>query len=280
MSAGVDFARARRALPITFAIYVLEAVLAAVAALPSAVELRRIVPARLARDLDAALLLDGLGELAAVLRVLRMELGLSLLMTALLGAWLQMAWFASMRRELTFTTALLEGAQRAGRALRVSGLVVALFVLLALPFVGVGYLAHRRLQADARTHDLALVGALAPLLALGFLAYVLHDLARANALSRGAFASVRRALSRLRRPRVVAYALAFAIGGGLLLSVGQLAAAALPEGLAALSIGALLLQLSVLGRLYLRSLWLTCALAQSEPPAPPGVREHEPVRTD
>jgi hypothetical protein len=261
------FASAQRALPITFVVYMLQALLASFVALPVGVELLALVPQALADDSGAALLFDSVERVGSLLRAARLELVIAIATMLLLGPWLQMAWFVALERPTSTAEALVEGAQRVVRAWLVSAAVATAFVLLALPIAAVAYFLHDffALRGDARSHDLALSLALLPLLPLAFVSYVLHDLARACALSTPALRSVRCSVRASLQPRVLAAALLVATLGAALLGLAQWAAGALSHGRLALLAGTATLQLSLLARAYLRSLWLACAIARAEP---------------
>lgn len=247
------FAAALRALPTTFVIYVIEALCAAFAALPSALELGRLgLPARWDKT-SQALLLEGLLERAAVGRAALVSLGLALLVIVLLGPWLQMSWLAAVAAPRSVGSALAVGLVRSGRACAVSLLVALGGVCACLPFAALVYGTHLLLQeASVRTHDLGVAAAALPLALALPLVFVWHDLARARALNRRALASVRSGFRALGLG--TALSALVLLGGGLLLSVsiaGLVGTLDLPRPLAVV-----VLQGAAFARLFLRSCWL------------------------
>lgn len=267
-------AAAARALPLTFTVYVVEALLTTAASLPV---LRESAQELALSPWDAsarALVLDRLWELAAVLRGGALEAAILLGVLGLLGPWLQMSWLSALRAPRDLSRALAEGARRTPRALGVSALVLALCLVLAAPSALLAWLAHRKLEASlsARSHDLALAAALAPAALVALLAPTFHDLARAAALAQRPLRSVRSALRLVLSARVLLpAALAFLLGHAFVL-VAQRAAAAL-SGEVGWALGTAALQSALLARLWLRSLWLAhalaCVPAGGAPGAPP-----------
>ncbi len=257
-----SFARARAALPVTFAVYALEAGVAASAALPLFVELAdHLVVARWDGSAQAALL-DAGPQLATALRGAGLEALLAFGALWLLGPWLHMSWLAALAG-LAPWHALERGRQVALRAVAVSLWVAAIFVLLTLPFGLLAYALHRWLSGplQAPSHDLALLAALSPLAPIALFTHALHDLARAQALELRARVSVRRALRLVLRPTVQARALGWLVLGHALVLAASATASALPQSVLGLAATTATLQSALLARLVIRSVWLATATA-------------------
>ncbi|MDB4973404.1 MAG: hypothetical protein JWN48_1745 [Myxococcaceae bacterium] len=263
--------RAWRALPFTFLLYVFEAALATLFALPLGLEATRKLLGSSWDRTQVALALDGLVDLAPALRV---GLGSGLLALSLLGLlspWLQMSWYAALADSRTPLRALSDGARLLLRAWWVTLFVALAWLLAAAPFLGLAYALHDGLRGatDARFHDLAVLAALAPLLPLLLLALLLHDLARARALRFGALASVLCALRVALRPSVQLRSL-----GLTLLGYGAVwLAEALSSAAFSIALTVMLLQSALLARLFLRSLWLATALTCMHPELETGARQ-------
>ena len=258
-------ALARRALPMTFVIYGIEALLGLYAVLPGALELAPALALALGDDgLVEALGLETLLDLAGVARVSLRALGLAGLAVLVLGPWLQMSWLSALAQRGSVQSAFAAGARLTPRAWLVSLWVLLLAALCVAPVLGAAYGVHRWLAAPvaARTHDIVLAGVLALLLPILCIAHVLHDVARARALhlraTRSALGGLRLAL----RPRMCSRAaLAWGFGiGALALATwaGPHLSGSRTASLTTLS----LLQSALLARLFARSWWLACAVLQ------------------
>lgn len=253
-----------RALPTTFALYALGALLAVFGALPLSLELAD------ARDVGSAAwdasrsaaFLEGLLERSAAGRSGIVSLGLSLATSLLLGPLLHMSWLAALDAPVTLGAALGRGAARAGRAALVSLVVGAAGLGACAVLGGLVYLLHGALEtASARTHDLTLLVAAMPVLGAALLVHVWHDLARAHALTQGVRTSVQQALPLTVRPRFFLRGLALsAVGLGLVVAA-ESAVALLPSSAFTALGSVVVLQSALLARYVLRSLWLTCTLS-------------------
>lgn len=252
-----------RALPMTFVIYALEAGLAVLIAMPLGLELLDDRRASFSSALGRAVSLDRVATLLPALRVQSTAGLLHVGLLLLLAPWLQMAWLEALARPCGIGHALAAGAQRYLRAWLVTLWVSVLAALASTPFLVAASVLERLLaDGDARLHDVLLTSACLPLVLVLWLAHVLHDLARARALSDGAWASVRGSLSRTFRLRAQLPALLF---GGLVLAAHAAAWLAVARGTFAGAIPALaLLQLAAQLGLVARSCWLSCALACAE----------------
>jgi hypothetical protein len=251
-----------RALPVTFALYVIEACVAALAALPLASEFTRSAP--VVEDATAlAQWLERLLLLAAPARVGARGALLAFAALLLVSPGLHMTWLSALSRREYVMDSVTRGVRLWFRACLVSLWVAAGMLIFALPFVGAAWGVSRVLadQLNDRVHDLILVSALAPLACFAFFAHVWHDLARARALHEGAFASTRSSLRFALRPAVLSGALLWSGLGWSLLVAAQFAPSA-RLGAPLILVG--LLQLAVLARLFLRSRWLTLALTCAE----------------
>ncbi|HEX6245491.1 MAG TPA: hypothetical protein VFZ61_31425, partial [Polyangiales bacterium] len=201
---------ALRALPLTFFVYVVEAMLALYCALPWSLEVGADARASLSSAIGRAVWLDRVGELLPAVRVAGRSGLLSLGLVLLLSPWLQMAWLSSMQQSVSAAAALEQGVRLYLRAVGVSLLSLLVAALLVVPWAGAAWLAHALLAAPtrARLHDCALVVLLSPCCLALVYAHVMHDLARARALSAGAFAAVAFGLRSALRARVLLAALA------------------------------------------------------------------------
>ena len=260
---------ALRALPMTFAIYAIEALLGLFAVLPGALELSPVLAHSDGASLQA-LRLETVLDFAGVARATLRTLGLAALAGLVVGPFLQMSWLSALAQRNSVQGAFAQGARLTPRAWLVSLLVALLTALFAAPVLCAAYGLHRWLDGTvaARTHDLALLGTLSPLLPMLCIAHVLHDVARARALhlraARSAFGGLRVAL----RPRVFARAaLAWAVGMLAMALAALLGQRVVEPGVATLATLALL-QSALLARLFARSWWLACALAQIGQVAP------------
>lgn len=263
--------RALSALPVTFLLYVFEALLAISFALPLGLELTQQLGGRWDES-QTALALESVTTLASGLRVSAGSAVLSLTLLVLLSPWLQMTWLSALSEHTTTLDALSRGARLTARAWWVSCLL-ALATLLALtPFGLTAYCVHRALihSTDARFHDLTLVAALAPVVPVLLFAHLVHDLARASALERSGFQSVLHALRVARRVSLWPRALALpALGYGMVL-LAELAAFRAVEVPLRFLLSATALQSALLARTFLRSFWLASALTCVEPADEPG----------
>jgi hypothetical protein len=263
-------ANALRALPVTFAIYVVEAVLALWCAGPLGLELGDDARATLTTALGRAIWLDRASELAPALRVSGRSSLLALLVLLLLSPWLQMAWLHALARPLGMRRALEQGSRLYLRALSTSLLLACVGALLLLPWAGAAWLCHALVSAPARArvHDLLLCALLSPCALVLVYLHLAHDLARARALTDGVFRAVRVGLRTALRASVVL--------AGLSLFAAALAVRGLhfyafrhDAQLGAFG-GALLLQAACLAALFVRSLWLSVCLTCTESRAAPG----------
>jgi hypothetical protein len=268
---------ARRALPFTFAIYVLEAVPASFVALPAGVELEKQLRASSWDASQWALLLETLPELAALARTALLSSALSSLLLLLLGPWLQMSWLASLDQPTTVLFAVSRGGALVLRACFASVLVALVVALASAPFLALAYTLHDGLahSTDAKFHDLMLCLALAPLVPLALVGHTLHDLTRAGALHGGAVRALRLGLRAVVRWRVLLRSLGFGLLG-LGLVLGSQAMAHHAGGSFRFLLGATVLQSALLGRLFVRSAWLATALTCVAPTHAPGAAQ--PVR--
>ncbi|MDB4990258.1 MAG: hypothetical protein JWN04_5436 [Myxococcaceae bacterium] len=272
MSARHPRARAVRALPFSFALYVFEATLAALCALPFSLESLHALGGTSWTASQVALALDSVTTLAPALRVASGSTLLALALLALLSPWLQMSWYAALSDPLNPLRALGQGARLVLRACIVTVWIWLLALLAALPFLILAAFVHSGLAAstDARFHDLALLGTLAPLAPIALLAWVIHDLARARALRFGALHSTLRALRVGLRPALLTRALLLSATGYAVVVLVQWQSAGIPAGSSLrflLTVSAL--QCALLARLFLRSLWLASALACMHPELEP-----------
>lgn len=265
--------RARSALLVTFLVYAIESVIAALVSVPWAVELSQRIPPRPFQDLDGALLLESLDALTAIARGSLSSLALAATLVLLLAPWLHMAWLSALHTPAALAESLTHGFLLIPRALLVSLWVLGCALLPVALLGGLGYVVHVQLIEDARHHDLALLGVLAGLSLLAFLAATVHDLARASALSQPASRALRAGLRGL-TPRILMTSFGCAGASLALFAVGQLAASSMPDGSLMQALGLVLLQISLLARRFVRSLWLACAVARVAPGAPlPAMRE-------
>jgi hypothetical protein len=252
---------AQGALPFTFFVYVVEALIALACALPLGLELNADLRASLADPSGRAVWLDRVPELIPVLRAQGGSAALFGLLWLALSPWLQMAWLYAIARPSGTRGALAQGARLYFRAWRVSLWVIVLLALACLPLgaaLPIALWAFSE-QGEEQLHDLALAAAAGALLLLLWTAHVLHDLARAHALSLPAWRAVRASLRSCFRPRVQATALAFWLAA-LALRGTQLLVAALGAELAGAGAVALL-QAACFAALLARGAWLARALA-------------------
>lgn len=250
---------ALRALPTTFAIYVIEAAVALWLTTPFTAELTGDVRALGARPLFRAAALERSLELVPVLRVEGRALALGALALLVLAPFLRMAWFAALAGTSGVRAALSCGTTLYLRAVLVSlGVCATLLVLLA-PFGLFAYLVDRFVEVGvhARLHDVLLAGALAGALPLLFFAHVALDLAHAFALRHGALASVRLGFSAARAWRALMLALALGVLG---LSVSALPFTFGTSWGQGELFRVALIQSACFSALFVRSLWLGYAL--------------------
>lgn len=253
---------ALRALPLTFVIYIVEAVFALYCALPLSMELGADARATLTTAIGRAVWLDRALELLPALRLSGRSGLLSLASLVLLSPLLQMAWFSSMQPAFGAMRALEQGLRLYLRAVTVSLLCALVGALLLLPWAGAAWLADALLAAPARArlHDCTLGVLLSPTCLVLVYAWLVHDLARARALRVGPFAAVALALRAALRARVLLSALVLLLASFALRAL-QLYASQRTAG-ALLSVG--LLQSACFGALFVRSLWLATCLACTE----------------
>lgn len=253
---------ALRALPFTFVIYVLQALLASFVALPSGIELARALRASSWDRVHWARLLDALPELAALTRGGALSALIAAVVLLVLGPWLQMSWLAALDDLCTPLRALARGARVTVRAWLVSLLVLLVLVLGCAPFLLIAYSVHVGLESttDARFHDLTLALVLAPLLPVVLFAHTLHDLARARALYRGVLDALVRGLRVALSVRLLLRSLGLWLLGTALVLSAQLLASWV-DGSFRFLVTVAALQTALLGRLFVRSIWLGDALA-------------------
>jgi hypothetical protein len=249
------------ALPFTFVLYVVEAAAALVFALPLGLELRGDVRASLTDAIGRAIWLDRVAELVPVVRAQVLSAGLGGLLWLVLSPWLQMAWLSALARPCSVRAALRDGARLYLRAWGVSLWVLALLALAGLPGGAALWFALWAFSGHAEAHlyDIALAAACVALVPLLWTAHVLHDLARARALSASAWTAVRSSLRNCLRLRIQASALAFLLASCALRATHALVHV-LGPGLAGIAAVALL-QAACLGALLARGAWLSRALA-------------------
>lgn len=253
-------AAALRALPVTFVVYMLEAGLALLMALPLGLELLDDGRASLSTSVGRAVSLDRAVSLLPALHVQATASLLHLGLLLLLAPWLQMAWLHALARPSSVGRALAQGAHLYLRAWLVTLWVAVLAALASAPFLVAASLVERMLaDGDARLHDALLAGVCLPLVLVLWLAHVLHDLGRARALSHGAWASLRGSLGMAFRLRAQLPALLFAGLGSAAHAAAWLLIARGTFGSSIPSVA--LLQLACLLGLFARSGWLACALA-------------------
>jgi hypothetical protein len=252
---------ALRALPFTFVVYVLQALLASFVALPGGLELARQLRASSWDRLQWALLLEKLPELGAIVRSSALSGLVALVVVLVLGPWLQMSWLCALDQLSTPLRALARGARVTARAWLVSLLVLLVFALGCAPFLLIAYSVHHGLASstDARFHDLTLAAVLAPLLLVALFAHTLHDLARARALYRGALNGLLLGLRAALSPRMLSRSLGMWLLGALLVLLSH-ALVSLADGPFRFVVTVAVLQSALLARLFVRSLWLGSAL--------------------
>lgn len=283
-------AAARRALPMTFTVYVIEGALATFALLPGSVELAREL-AWLGREPSAqAVLFERVDTLLALARASLLASLVSAVTLVLLAPWLHMSWLAALDASGELSAgvfaALRAGARKLPRAWLVSLWVGLLALAPCAPLLLGAYALHVRYEAAtvARQHDLAVLSALGLLLPVLFFVHVVHDLARARALTKRALPSVLDALRSACSPRLLGVALLLAVLGPAL-SFAGLSLAHFVSHTLTLTLGSLAIQLAALGRLAVRSVWLAYTLpervrdfgrlAQPSAPTHEDLRDHE-----
>ncbi|HEX5661292.1 MAG TPA: hypothetical protein VFX59_29085 [Polyangiales bacterium] len=244
-----------RALPVTFLIFVIEALFAAFASWPNGVELT-------AKLSSLSLDPSALRELGAIAKGFARGHGLAVLAMLVLAPWLHMSWLIMLSEPQSPARALARGVGRVPRAWLIALVLLVMFALCGLPFVGLAYGVTRSLSdaPDARRHDLALAGALLPLIPLAFYFHVANDLARAAALEVRTLRSIFRGLRTALRPTAFLAASGAALVGVLL----PLAAHASSWQLGVLP-ATMLLQSVLFMRLVVRAAWLGHALALVRP---------------
>ena len=254
---------ALRALPVTFFVFVLEAIVATVFALPWAVEAQR----RVLTPLDAsarAALLDTLGASDGALRVVALQAALVFGLWVAFAPWLQMAWLSAIAQPMGPGRALSRGVRLFARAVAVGVCVWSLTALLAAPF-GLGAWTIVRVcdpMENARAHDLAIALCLDLIVPVLFVGHTWRDLARARALSLSTRHSVTRSARDAFRPCVLARALLLSATGFALVAGAEWVAGKLGTGSTLDRVLVLaLVQLTIFARLFLRSVWLAGALA-------------------
>ncbi len=262
-----------RALPITFLVYVSSTALAAMHALPIALEIGRLPTWTKAGEGARIATLEAMLSQLPVLRAQGLSLLLAALAYALLSPWLQMSWFAALSAPRAPGAALAEGARLTPRAYLTSLVVGIGTVLMLLPCAALVWTTRSWLEsrANVRVQDIATLIALTPGALVLFLSLAWHDLARARCLSSGAFRSSLRAwLDALSLVTLARYACWAALG--LTISVAaQLASLQVGHsGRLAMFIVLAVVQGAALARSMLRSRWLTDALlcADASPSAP------------
>lgn len=261
--------RVRGAAVTTFAIYVCEALLALLPAVPLASALERAVGDHPAGSgalyaPGGTWLMEAIAEVGAAWAAVAGVTLVAMLLSALLGPLLQMAWLAALLRRTRLADALSQGARRYFAAIGVSVCLLPLLVLAALALVAgpmLIALAVENTPSD-RAHDLVLLAACVPALLLAALWATWHDLARASlARGGGVFSAVLRgAVATFERSAVPAYVGWLALGSVVGLGA-HLLGAALDVGGTLASTGVLVLtQLLALGRTFVRARWLAAAL--------------------
>lgn len=255
---------ALRASPITFLVYVIEALLALSVSAPLSAELTLDARALGARALSRAAALEHGLTLLPALRVQGRSLALALLMLLALTPLLRMAWLSALATPLGVRRALARGKQLYGRALATS-LALALCTLLALaPWFLFSYATDAIVDESthARLHDVLLMGSLFSALPVLFLAHVAHDLAHAFALQHGPLRAVRLGVRAALSPHAFALGMLASVLG-LLLGAAPLCLPASMSRAGDLFTSALL-QAGCLAALATRSVWLAHALACTE----------------
>ena len=261
--------RLRGAASATFAVYLVQALLAIAPAWPLARAVERAVRG-LPTGTSALAAPGGLWRMEALAalgssgRVLLDVTVATLLLGLALGPLLQMTWLAALLRPRPLRDALAQGARHYLPAFAIT-LALAPLLLLALVALVTGpALAGHLVDATPsdRTHDLATLAGYAPALLLAALWALWHDLARAS-LARGArplAALVRGALACARPSALPAYLLWLGIGASLAISA-QLFGGALDGGGFAMSAAVLAITQSIsLTRTFVRGRWLADAL--------------------
>jgi hypothetical protein len=253
-----------RALPMTFAVYVVNGLLAIVLAASLGIELEQALGFPLGRPAARVAALESVLPLAPLLRAKGVDLLLVSATLWLLAPWLQMAWLTSLSALHGPARALRSAWSLYFRAIIATLLVVIGGALALLPWAGLAYAVHTFCEdrVNDRVHDLSVAIALGPALIVLLISATWHDLARARCLSTGAFRSVLAAARDALRPSVLARYLAWG-GAGLLLVVAAQAWAFQVQtaGFMRSSLLLALLQSAAFLRTLLRSAWLADALA-------------------
>lgn len=253
-----------RALPMTFAIYVVHTVFAVGLGTSLGLEFERAVGFPLGRPAARVAALESLVDLAPLLRAKGVDLAIASIVLVVLSPWLHMAWLTSLSALHGPAHSLRNAWSLYFRAILTSALVLLLGALALLPWLGLGYAVHAfsEERVSHRVHDLSVALALSPVLISLLVTASWHDLARARCLTTGAFKSALTAAVDALRPTVFARYL-FWTGAGLMIVVGA-QAWALHVGVTGFFSSFLLLALmqsAAFGRLVLRSAWLADALA-------------------
>lgn len=255
-----------RALPITLFVFALQLILAVPLTLPASVELSRLLPGTW-DDVTRAAFLDALVNNQPLLRVLSLQAVLALVAFVVLGPLLHMAWLAALSEPLSPVRALARGARLYGRAVGTTLLIACAALGLSLPWLLVAWLfsAVLDVQTHARAHDVLVGLSLAPLLPSLLIVHTWHDLARARALEHGFLSSVTRSARQAFRLPVLGRSLALGLLGTLLVVMAERWAGALDgTGIVGAAFAAVLVHGSVLGKLWLRSFWLSHTLGYAE----------------
>lgn len=252
---------ALRAVHVTFAIYLLEALLSLFVSVPLASELTSDARALGARPLFRAAALEHALSLLPALRVQARSLGLAALLLLALTPLLRMAWLSALAAPLGVRRALGEGARLYTRALSISLLLLLATLLALTPWLLFAYLVDAWVDAHARLHDLLLLAAGGSALPLLFLSGVAHDLAYGFALQLGPLRALRLGLRAACSPRVFPAAL-LALCAGFLVGAAPLMFGAASQAGAMFSVA--LTQSGCLAALGVRSVWLAHALTCTE----------------
>ena len=259
----------RRALPMTFVVYVVEALLAA--GLGAWVDARfgslaRAAPAQLA--VERARRLAQLAENAAPLwDLLTFALPLYALLLLALRPLLTMAWCSSLANTESIAHAVGNARRLYGRSAMINVWLGAVAIIPATGLAAttaLGPFAALSLESGSRTAICA--GSLATLWAL----HLLHDLAQAHCRSQLAKPSMLLAARQLLRPRLWASATAWHAAATVISGVFAYLAFASSKGPGLTWAALPLLQVAAFSRLILRSGWLAACLehAAKAPPNP------------
>lgn len=261
--------RVRGAAVTTFAVYVCGTLLALAPAAPLSAALTRAVADH--PDGSGALyapggawLMEAFAELGTAWAVIANVTLVTLLLSLVLGPLLQMAWLAALLRRRRLSEALAEGARRYFSAIGISIVLVpllglALLLLIAVP--GVASLTVKTAASD-RTHDLVLLLACLPALAVAALWATWHDLARASLARGGGVVSavIRGGLATFERRAIPAYVAWLALGSALGLVAHTLGGVLDIGGTIASATVLFVTQLLALSRTFVRARWLAAAL--------------------